>query len=88
MLTTVFQAEITAINMASITPLDNLPHNKMINFYIDSKSAIMALDSYTVYNKCVAEAKRMLNKLAEFNNTVNLNWIPNPYTSSLSVQGW
>ena len=40
------------------------------------QAAKKALESYTVYNKSVAEAKRLLNKLAEYNNTVNLHWIP------------
>ena len=46
--TTVFQAEITAINMACLALLDNNTTGKQIDFYIDSQSAIRALDAYTL----------------------------------------
>ena len=73
---TVFQAEITAINMACITLLDNSTTGKQIDFYIDSQSAIRALEAYTLVDKSVMESKRLCNKLCEMNNQVTLNWIP------------
>ena len=73
---TVFQAEISAINMACLTLLDNGVTGKQIDFYIDSQSAIRALESYTLINKSVMECKRLCNKLCEMNNQVTLNWIP------------
>ena len=73
---TVFQAEITAINMACLTLLDNNTTGKQIDFYIDSQSAIRALEAYTLINKSVMECKRLCNKLCEMNNQVTLNWIP------------
>ena len=73
---TVFQAEIMAISTASLSMLDAEIRNKVIQFYIDSQSAIKALDSYIVYNKSVAECKRLLNKLSEYENDIILNWIP------------
>ena len=73
---TVHQAEILAINTASIAILEEELQGEQINFYIDSKSAIGALCSYTVQEKSVAECKRHLNKLCEYGNNVRLNWIP------------
>ena len=73
---TVFQAEIFAINTASLALLEVQIVDQIINFYIDSRSAIMALESYTVKDKSVEECKRHLNKLVEYGNKVRLNWIP------------
>ena len=72
---TVFQAEITAINMATLTILDAGTTDHTINYHIDSQGAIKSLYKYETRNKCVAECKRLLNKLSE-TNTVTLNWIP------------
>ena len=73
---TVFQTEITAISRAAIAMLEDEVQNMVINFYIDSQSAIMALKSYTVRLKSVADCKRYLNKLGESNYEVTLNWMP------------
>ena len=73
---TVFQAEIFAINTASLALLEVQTADQTINFYIDSRGAIMALESYTVKDKSVEECKRHLNKLVEYGNRVRLNWIP------------
>ena len=73
---TVFQAEITAINMAGSTLLDKNTTGKEIDFYIDSQSAIRVLEAYTLINKSVMECKRLCNKLCEMNNQLTLNWIP------------
>ena len=71
----VYQAELLAINLATQTMLHSNLHNKTINYHIDSQSAIKALDSYRNKNKIVNECKHNLNKLA-VDNTVILNWIP------------
>ena len=72
---TVFQAEITAISMAAITLLDRGIMGKNINFYVDSQSAIKALQSYTTFMKSVLECKKLVNKVGEA-NTICINWIP------------
>ena len=74
-LATIFQAEIFAISMASLVLLDKNIMGKKINFYVDSQSAIKALQSYFVFTKSVLECKNLVNKLAE-TNTVYINWIP------------
>ena len=74
--TTVFQAEIYAINRASLTLLDFGIYNKKINFYIDSQGAIAALGKTQSTDKSVLECKRLLNKLVTQENEVTLNWIP------------
>ena len=43
---TVFQAEITAINMATLTILDAGTTNHSINYHIDSQGAIKSLHKY------------------------------------------
>ena len=58
--TTVHQAEILAINMASIAILEEEIQGEQINFYIDSKSVIGALCSYTVQDKSWLNAKGTL----------------------------
>ena len=73
--TTVFQAEITAISMATIELLDKNIMGKNVNMYVDSQGAIKALRSYSTHAKSVLECKRLVNKLAEV-NTVTINWIP------------
>ena len=35
-----------------------------------------SLEAFFTKHKCVAECKRLLNKLTEYNNKVYLNWIP------------
>ena len=72
---TVFQAEIRAISMAAITLLDRGIKGKNINFYVDSQSAIKALQSYTTFMKSVLECKKLVNKVGEA-NTICINWIP------------
>ena len=72
---TVFQAEIIAISNACRNMLSNSLINQNINFYVDSQSAIKAVDRYGIKNKLVLECKELLNQLAT-NNTVNISWIP------------
>ena len=71
--TTVFQAEVTAIARAALAMIDANITGRFINFYIDSQSAIRALDSYMVRLKSVADCKRILNKVSEIGNVVTLN---------------
>lgn len=73
---TVFQAEITAINMAALDLLEVEMSNHNIHFHIDSQGAMKSLEAFFTKHKCVAECKRLLNKLTEYNNKVYLNWIP------------
>ena len=74
-LTTVFQAEITAITRAGLTLLEENIVDKTINIYVDSQGALKALSKMINTQRTVGECKRILNKLNE-NNRVNLNWIP------------
>ena len=72
---TVFQAEITAISMAAISLLDKNIMGKTINFFVDSQTAIKALESYTSFAKSVLECKNLVNKISE-TNTVSIKWMP------------
>ena len=56
-------------------PLNMWTHSKNINFYVDSQSAIKALQSYTTFMKSVLECKKLVNKVGEA-NTICINWIP------------
>ena len=73
---TVFQAEITAINMAALDLLEVEMSNHTIHFHIDSQGAMKSLEAFFTKHKCVAECKILLNKLTEYNNKVYPNWIP------------
>ena len=76
---TVFQAEITAINMDALDLLEVEMANHTIHFNIDSQGAMKALEVFFTNHKCVAECRRLLNKLTEYNNKVYLNWIPGQF---------
>ena len=73
---TVFQAEITAITLACLNILDYGLKNHDIQFWVDSQSAIKALNQFITCSKQVLEAKRLLNKITEYQNTIRINWIP------------
>lgn len=73
-LSTVFQAEITAINDASTKLVEKNTQDKIINFFIDSQAAIRALDSYIINSKAVLDCKNILNILGS-QNKVTINWI-------------
>ena len=73
---TVFQAEVAAISMAAIDLLDADIQDHDIQFHIDSQGAIKALSKLFTNHRCIVECKRLLNKLTENNNQVQLNWIP------------
>ena len=75
-LATVFQAEITAITQASMA-LNNLETSrKEITNYIDSQSAIKALNTHFTTQKTVKECKEQLTKLQQKSNQITLHWIP------------
>ena len=73
--TTVFQAEIIAICNACRDMLNRNMKGLTINFYVDSQSAIKAINSYEIKSKLVLECKEVLNQLAN-NNSVQISWIP------------
>ena len=74
-LTTVYQAELIAIQEAAYIMLIKEVRNKDIVFYVDNQAAIKTLGSYLIKSKVAAECKRMVNKLAEYNE-VKIMWIP------------
>ena len=73
---TVFQAEITAITRATIKLLELEVRDKEIHYYVDNQGALKSMRTLTNEKKTVSECKRTLNKLTEYNNEVQLNWIP------------
>ena len=72
---TVFQAEIIAIYNACTDMLSKNLENLQIRFYVDSQSAIRAINKFKIKNKLVLECKELLNQLSE-NNQVRLSWVP------------
>ena len=75
-LTTVFQAEITALTHATMTLNDLETSNKEITYYIDSQSAIKALNTHFSTQITVQECKEQLCKLQQRSNQIVLHWIP------------
>ena len=73
--TTVFQAEVTAITAAGIEIIKQDIKEKDIKIYVDSQSALKAINSFVIRNKSVMECKKTLNKISE-HNRVTLNWMP------------
>ena len=74
-LTTVFQAEIVAISAAAEKLLELEVKGKKITFFVDSQSAIMALEKFITKNCLVKQAKENLNNLG-LQNRVFVQWIP------------
>ena len=56
--TTVFQAEITAITSACQAIIEEGVRQLVINFYVDSQSALRAVDSYVSRNKCMGVQRK------------------------------
>jgi ribonuclease HI len=73
---TVFQAEITAIYDATTTLLKRKVSNYNIHINVDSQAALKALDNFATKNLCVTDCKQALNRLASYNNKIELKWIP------------
>ena len=74
--TTIFQAEVVAINEASMELIQRKITQKQINFHIDSQSAITTLGSYITPSKTTLECKLHLNELVKLGNKVTLIWVP------------
>ena len=74
-ISTVFQAEITAIEMAATHLMSLNPIGKIIKIFVDSQAAIKAVSSYTVDSICVQRAKKSLNLLGTENH-VEIFWVP------------
>ena len=57
--------------------LNNLEMSrKEITYYINSQSAIKALNTHFTTQKTVQECKEQLNKLQQKSNQITLHWIP------------
>ena len=68
---TVFQAEIFAINRAAIF-LRSIPHPRYIKFFVDSQAALLALNNTTVTSRLVGDTIHNLNLLP---GKIRLVWI-------------
>ena len=74
--TTVFQAEIIAINEACKKFIDTKQSNMLyIKIFSDSQAAILALNSNTVTSSLVKQTIITLNQLADSTQRVELCWI-------------
>ena len=74
---TVFQAEITAIRLATRALLDEQPRDlKYVKFFVDSRSALQALENPKVTSRAVADTIQTLNLLGRTTRSTTLNWIP------------
>jgi ribonuclease HI len=68
----VFQAEVFAIREAAENLLDS--DTDTVTFYVDSQSALLALDKWFSESHLVRECKAMLDRLSE-NKAVTLKWV-------------
>ena len=74
--TTVFQAEIIAINEACKKFIDTKQSNmQFIKIFSDSQAAILALNSNTVTSSLVKQTIITLNLLADSTKRVEICWI-------------
>lgn len=73
--TSIFQAEILAIERCASINLNNKTRNKHINIFTDSQAALKALKGYTVNHRCVLSCIETLNKLGT-DNKITIGWIP------------
>ena len=62
-LATVFQAEITAINMAADFLVTTAHQCLLVTFYVDSQAAFMALKSPTIRSSMVLKCVKSLDEL-------------------------
>lgn len=72
---TIFQAEVLAIYKATELMLERKLCNGKIEFFVDSQSALKALDVPNTNSQLVERCKRTLNVLS-LQNEVTLTWIP------------
>ena len=72
--TSVFQAEIMAINKAIDTLEESDINSKDIIIFTDSQSALGAIDKHKTNSKIVLDTVNKLNKLGKANN-LNLKWV-------------
>ena len=64
-----------AISAAAEKLLELGVRGKNIRFFVDSQSAILALEKFTTKNSLVKQAKQNLNKLGLLNKVL-IQWIP------------
>ena len=74
-LSTVFQAEVTAVERTASILLEKGVENQNIIIHCDSQAAIMDIDKPKVKSKTTIRAIGALNRLGE-GNQVLLRWIP------------
>ena len=74
-LTTVFQAEVYAINLCASYLLNKNVMNNHISIYSDSQAAIKALGMTVITSKTVLNCLTILNRLS-IGNSVTLRWVP------------
>ena len=74
-LATVFQAETVAVSEAAKKLVELEVKNKKILIFVDSQSAIFALEKYITQGSLVKQAKEYLNSLG-FSNEVIIQWVP------------
>ena len=73
---TVFQAEVIAIQKAAEKLIQMQTFGYNIQIYVDSQAAIKSLQKFNTKNKLVLDCKKTLNKLADRNRNINIEWIP------------
>ena len=77
---TVFQAEITAIQLAAeaLTEMHgpSITDIKFVKIFVDSQAAIQALGTPFITSRAVDGAINALNKLAERSTKITITWIP------------
>ena len=74
-LSTVFQAEVFAIQQAATLIIRSGIVNKCVCIHTDSQAAIKALDNPKIRSKTILSAVNIVNKLGE-KNSVTLAWVP------------
>ena len=73
---TVFQAEIAAIDLACQAILQSPVSPRYVKIFVDSQAAIKALHANDTRSATVHRASQTLNKLAAVSTTTTLVWIP------------
>ena len=73
--TTIFQAEVYAIELCAVMLMERQAANKTIRIFSDSQAALKALDSGFCVSRTVWSCRKKLNDLGAC-NSVTLVWIP------------